>query len=159
MVSFMDILPDESKRNLSSVINLGDVLATELYPEEGVTPKGENQESRYKYFVVVGKTKDDNLIGFVLINSKINCKLRQELKDLHYPLPQSKYNFLDYNSHVYCGEIKEIEAKKLVSRSRFSGVGRIHDDDLELIKEAVMSSPIISKKKLKRYGLTSKDIA
>ncbi|OFO52344.1 hypothetical protein HMPREF3027_06730 [Porphyromonas sp. HMSC077F02] len=159
MASFMDILSSESKQQFSSIINIGDILAAELTPKEGVTPKEENQESRYKYFVVVGKTEDGSAIGFLLINSKINSKLSQELKGLHYPLQKSKYDFLAYDSHVYCGEIKKIDVVNLVSKKNFKSFGRIEEEDLELIKKAVISSPIVSKKELIRYGLVLQDAA
>ena len=72
MTTLGELLSDNSKQNLLSTIQRGDVIRMEMTPKEGVKPKNEGDESRNKYFIVLGKTDDGKLIGFVLINTNIN---------------------------------------------------------------------------------------
>ena len=43
-----------------------------LTPKEGIIPKNKGDNDRDKYFIIVGKTANNALIGFVVINSNIN---------------------------------------------------------------------------------------
>ena len=63
-----DIISNNSKQNLLSNIQRGDVIRINMTLEEGVKPKNNGEESRNKYFIVLGKTEDGKFIGFVLIN-------------------------------------------------------------------------------------------
>ena len=121
--------------------------------EEGVKPKNNGEESRNKYFIVLGKTEDGKFIGFVLINSNINPHLSSELKDLHYPLHFSKYSFLEKNRFVDCGQLKEITLENFSDRYKCQSFGKIDEEDLQHITQAVISSPIETPKHLKKIGL------
>ena len=153
MATLGDLLSSDSKLNLLSTIQRGDVIRMEMTPEEGVKPKNEGDESRNKYFIVLGKTEDGNLIGFVLINTNINQNLSFALKKLHYPLAVSKYPFLQKNRFVDCAQLKEITLENFTSRYKYQSFGRIDDDDLTYITEDVASSQLATTKHLKRFGL------
>jgi len=153
MSTLEDLLSDKSKQLLLSVVEKGDVIRMELTPEEGVIPKNEGDESRNKYFVVLAKTEDGKLIGFVLINSKINSNLSLPLQELHYPLSASKYPFLQKNRFVDCAELKEISIDVFSKRYKCTSFGKIDEEDLDLIIEAVISSPRETIKHLKKFGL------
>ncbi len=85
--------------------------------------------------------EDKKVIGFVVINSCINQNLSIQLKQLHYPLRVAKYSFLDHDSYVCCGELKEITINHFSERTCQS-CGTIDKEDLEYITEAVITSPI-----------------
>lgn len=148
-----DIIFNNSKQNLLSNIQRGDVIRINMTLEEGVKPKNNGEESRNKYFIVLGKTEDGKFIGFVLINSNINPHLSSELKDLHYPLHFSKYSFLEKNRFVDCGQLKEITLENFSDRYKCQSFGKIDEEDLEYIIQAVISSPKETRKHLRKFGL------
>lgn len=154
MAALGELLSGTSRQSLLSVIQRGDVIRMELTPEEGVKPKNEGDESRNKYFIVLGKTADGQLIGFVLINTNINQNLSLPLKNLHYPLSAARYPFLGKTRYVDCAQLKEIALDKFSDRYRCQSFGKIDDEDLLHISEAVKSSPLETKKHLRRFGLS-----
>lgn len=155
MTTIGDLLTVAQKGNLiEKSLEIGDVYRMKLTKEEGVIPKGPEDDSRNKYFIIIGKDNKGNVIGFVLINSSINPDLPQIIKDLHYPIKSTKYSFLKKNSFVNCAELKTIEKEKfssLFDSSKSKGV--IEQDDIDCIIGALQSSPLIKPKQLKRFGL------
>ena len=155
MGSLGDLLKasDKSSLILNSICE-GEVYLMTLTKEEGVKPKDPSDDSRNKYFIVIGKDKSGIAICAVLINTKINQNISQPLQNLHYPLKAATYEFLKQNRFAYCGQIKIISKEAFSTQFR-KPVGAIYESDLNLIKEAVTSSPITPKKDLKRFGLIS----
>ena len=153
--SIADILSNKEKSHLVLPnINKGDVFKMRLTPKEGIIPKNKGDNDRDKYFIIVGKTANNALIGFVVINSYINTNISKELQDLHYPINVSDYPFLKKNSFVCCAELKEITADNFIDR--YEGerrCGKLTNEDLELIIGALKSSPLVTPKQLKRFGL------
>ena len=125
-----------------------------LTPQEGVTPKHKEDTDRDKYFIVIGKTNDGSLIGFVLINTSINSGLKQELQDLHYPISVSEYPFLGKNRFICCSELKEITEKNFIERYDTNGrFGTLKKDDMKFVIGALKTSPLVTPKQLKKFGL------
>lgn len=153
MVSFKELLSAKAAAALVSLVDCGDIVRLKLTEAEGVTPKNDGDTDRNKYFVVLGKTSDGKAIGFVLINSHINKNLSEEVKLLHYPISKSKYPFLDHDSFIFCGQLKEISLAAFADRYKSQTFGKLSDDDLELVVQAVVSSPSESKKHLRKFGL------
>jgi len=152
MASLGDLLSQSSKQSLFYTIQPGGIFRMKLTTEEGIIPKEKDDDYRIKYFIVIGKTKDKKVIGFVVINSCINQNLSIQLQQLHYPLRVAKYSFLDHDSYVCCGELKEITISHFSERTCQS-CGTIDKEDLEYITEAVITSPIETKKHLRKFGL------
>ena len=153
MASLKELLSQKSKASLMQVIDRGDVIRLRLTEQEGVTPKNPGDEARNKYFLVLGKTADGHLMGLVLINTHINDNLSSRLKSLHYPISPSKYPFLGTTRFVFCGELKEISVDVFADRYKCESFGKIADDDMELIVEAVVQSGNVPPKQLKKFGL------
>lgn len=155
MASIGEMLTPEKKGDIiEKSLRIGDVYRMKLTQEEGISPKNKDDNSRNKFFIVIGKDNDGNAIGFVVINSNINPNLQQVIKDLYYPISASKYSFLSKDSFVNCANLKEIEKNKFSTKFDSSkNKGCICEDDLDLIIEAVRSSPLIPPKTLKRFGL------
>lgn len=66
--SIADILSNKEKSQLVLPnINKGDVFKMRLTPKEGIIPKNKGDNDRDKYFIVVGQTANNALIGFVVI--------------------------------------------------------------------------------------------
>lgn len=153
MVSLKDMLAEESAKRLLAGVGRGDIIRMRLTEQEGITPKEKGANDRHKYFVVLGKTEDGCLIGFVVINSSINKNLSPILKRLHYPMQKAKYPFLKHDSFVYCGELKEITFDNFYLRYDCETFGRLDEEDLRLVVDAVKTSPAESPKHLKKFGL------
>lgn len=65
--SIADILSNKEKSQLVLPnINKGDVFKMRLTPKEGIIPKNKGDNDRDKYFIVVGQTANNALIGFVV---------------------------------------------------------------------------------------------
>ncbi len=157
MVNFKDLLggSDRLGKLLLEAVEEGDVYRLHLSTDEGIIPKNAGDEGRKKYFVVVGKDKEGNAIGFVLINSEINEHLPESRRKLHYLLKAVDYDFLDeQDRYVDCSDFKRI------SKERFSELfsadkmkGKINENDLMEIRKAICSYENVSMKLLKRFGL------
>ena len=153
MAKFADVLSDKSKHILFSTIERGDVIRMKLTPEEGIKPKNEGDDSRNKYFIVLGKTSDGALIGFVVINSHINENLSVPLQRQHRPISVSKYPFLKQDRFVDCSRLKEISLGNFADRYNCQSFGKIDEDDLRMITDALKSSTVETPNKLRRFGL------
>lgn len=154
MAKLAELLTNSSKQSLFSTIESGDVIRMKLTPLEGVTPKNEGEDSRYKYFIVLGKTSDGAYIGFVLINSQINKNLSVPLQKLHFPLHASKYSFLQQDRFVDCSSLKVITLENFIDRYNCQSFGKINGEDLKLILETLKSSPIETRKHLRKFGIS-----
>ena len=141
--------PESSSRLMSSNWNPGDVYGLRLNEENGITPHGDDID-RYKYFIILGQDKVGNIYGGVVINSKINSNLRYELKLLHYPLDPRNYPFLRKNSFVNCVSLIVVKPEILAKGDL---LGHILDEDLNLIKDTVVTSGLIPLVRLRQFGL------
>ena len=108
-----------------------------------ITPKGED-EYRDKFVIILGKDKDC-YFGVLIINTKLGYPESE-----HYPIKGENYKFLSYTSYVNCSQIKHIDAKTMLSGDKKDTV---NNTDLELIRECVKNSKLITPKDKKRYGL------
>lgn len=155
MPSLSNIIPGSSLNGLvASQLTEGSVYRMRLTEEEGVRGKNPGDNGRNKYFIVLGVTDDGDVIGVVLINSHVNDNLPSTIKDLHYPISPHTYSFLSNNSFVDCSRIKELKMDKFTSKFNIdSKKGEITEEDMGLIKDAVRSSSLVTKKELRKYGL------
>ncbi len=140
-----NVLHDLTKRTVS----VGDVFLVELDSNDGITPK-DGAASRHKYFVVLGFDGEGNAYGGVIINSRINQRMDQVVKDYHMPIKCSKYPFLRYDSFVDCLTLKTAPVAKLAAGNY---TGRIDEDDIELIIGTLKDSPREKAARLKRFGI------
>lgn len=127
----------------------GNVYGLPLNEENGITPHSD-EIARYKYFIILGKDQNGNLFGGVVINSNINPNQSPSLRLLHYPISYEKYPFLKKNSYVNCVSLIMVKLD-LIKNSKL--LGQIEDEDLSLIKEAVVTSGVIPIIRLKQFGL------
>ncbi len=155
MVNIGEILGAKAKNIVLDSVEEGDVYRFRLTPEEGVVPKNKGDIERNKYFIVIGKDSQGNAFGFVLINSEVNPYLPKCRRDLHKVLKASKYEFLEnQDRYVDCSDFKKISKERFVEVFSADKLkGKLDDDDLLQIKEAICSYENVSVKMLKRFGL------
>lgn len=150
MTIFRDLLGDTADKLTQNSINIGDVHLLSLDQNNGITPKS-GDITRNKFFIVLGFDNDGNVIGGLVINSKINYKLPPSVTDYQLPVSVEQFPFLEHNSFINCSKI--IVAK----RSKFNKTtyrGEISDTEMmELIINTVKESPTVNKMQLKEFGI------
>lgn len=150
MTIFRDLLGDSADKLTQNSINIGDVHLLNLDQNNGITPKNGNT-TRNKFFIVLGFDNEGNVIGGLVINSKINYKLPPSVTDYQLPVSVEQLPFLEHNSFINCSKI--IVAK----RSKFNKTtyrGEISDTEMmELIINTVKESPTVNKMQLKEFGI------
>lgn len=150
MTSFGDLLGDLADELTQNSINIGDVHLLNLDQNNGITPKS-GDTTRNKFFIVLGFDNEGNVIGGLVINSKINYKLPPSVTDYQLPVSVEQFPFLEHNSFINCSKI--IVAK----RSKFNKTtyrGEISDTEMmELIINTVKESPTVNKMQLKEFGI------
>ncbi len=149
MTKIGDILGDFADEIARDTIKIGDVHLLVLDRNNGITPK-DGEKTRNKFFVVLGFDKDGNVIGGVVINSKINNKLPNAITDYQLPITVKQCPFLDHNSYVNCSRLMVAE------RTKFNGKtyrGEMSDELMELIIGTVKESPTMNKRMLADFGI------
>ena len=150
MTNFGDLLGDMADELTQNSINIGDVHLLNLDQNNGITPKS-GDTTRNKFFIVLGFDNDGNVIGGLVINSKINYKLPPSVTDYQLPVSVEQFPFLEHNSFINCSKI--IVAK----RSKFNKTtyrGEISDTEMmKLIINTVKESPTVNKMQLKEFGI------
>lgn len=150
MTNFGDLLGDLADELTQNSINIGDVHLLNLDQNNGITPKS-GDTTRNKFFIVLGFDNKGNVIGGLVINSKINYKLPPSVTDYQLPISVEQFPFLEHNSFINCSKI--IVAK----RSKFNKTtyrGEISDTEMmELIINTVKESPTVNKMQLKEFGI------
>lgn len=146
----MIYIPDDTLERLTAkTASIGDVFVVNMDQSNGIIPKGMDS-SRNKFFVVLGFDDDGNIYGGVIVNSRINPNLPQRIADFHMPIKCKKYSFLKYDSFVDCLMLKTASLEKL-AKSKL--VGKIEEEDIDLIIGTVVNSPKEKRIRLKRFGL------
>lgn len=150
MTNFGDLLGDLADELTQNSINIGDVHLLNLDQNNGITPKS-GDTTRNKFFIVLGFDNEGNVVGGLVINSKINYKLPPSVTDYQLPVSVQQFPFLEHNSFINCSKI--IVAK----RSKFNKTtyrGEISDTEMmELIINTVKESPTVNKMQLKEFGI------
>lgn len=93
MTKIGDLLEKQADTLVQHNINIGDVHLLVLDRSNGITPK-DGEETRNKYFVVLGFDKEGNVIGGLVINSNINHKLPSTITDYQLPGYDHTMSFL-----------------------------------------------------------------
>lgn len=126
MTNIGDLLGDAANELLQSNINIGDVHLLNLDRTNGITPKNGDATCN-KFFIVLGFDNEGNVIGGLVINSKINYNLPSTVTDYQLPITVKQCSFLQHNSFVNCSKI--IVAKR-TKFSKESYRGEISDPDM-----------------------------
>jgi hypothetical protein len=150
MSKFKDFLSPSAVEKLTvSTIEVGNVFRVNMNEADGIKPKP-GDDSRNKYFVVLGFDTGGNAYGGVIFNTNINPNLAPDIKDWHMPVNHIKYNFLKHKCFIDCSRLKTANPDKLRNGQY---LGNIDAEDLPLIIGAVKSSPMESKAHLALFGL------
>ncbi len=150
MTKLSDILDENSVKAIAKEsIKIGNVYRIKMDEKNGIKPKA-GDSSRNKYFIVLGFDSEGNAYGGVIINSNINQKIPQSMKDCHIPVKCSKYGFLDHDSFVDCSKLKTARIEKF-GKWQFLGIFSL--EDVQLITATIKESPNETKEHLALFGL------
>ena len=140
-----DILEDVGDKLAQNNIKVGNVDQ-----QSGITPKN-GDLTRDKFFIVLGFDNEGNVIGGLVINSKINYNLPSSVTDYQLPIKVEQCPFLKYNSFVNCSKIIVANKAKFTKNTYR---GEISDPEfIDLLINTVKESPTVNTKLLKRFGL------
>ena len=150
MSSLGDLLSSDQISKLSAgAVEIGNVYGMHMDEEDGITPHA-GEESRYKYFIVLGKDNEGKYFGGVVINSNVNQNINPVLQRLHMPIRKVKYSFLKKDSFVNCSNFMTARLEKFLN---WDLLGKIDNDDVTIITETIKESPLVRKVTLKNFGL------
>ena len=139
----MEIPENALNRLARGTVKPGEVYRMKLTREEGITPKNPGDESRNKYFIVMGTKSDGSIIGVTVINSEVNRNIPKLLQKYHYPISADKYPFLEKDRYVCCNRMLPIKTEKFFSSTNKTFVGTIDEVDLEIIRAIMADSGLI----------------
>ncbi len=150
MTKLFDLLNNDSIKSITQKsIEIGNVYRIQMDKSNGITPKP-GDTSRNKFFVVLGFDEEGNIYGGVIINSNINQRVPDSVKDWQMPIKQSKYKFLDYDSFVDCSKLKCTSIDKF---GKWQFIGTILQEDIDLIIGTIKESPNETPEHLALFGL------
>lgn len=150
MTKLFDLLNNDSIKSITQKsIEIGNVYRIQMDKSNGIIPKP-GDTSRNKFFVVLGFDEEGNIYGGVIINSNINQRVPDSVKDWQMPIKQSKYKFLDYDSFVDCSKLKCTSIDKF---GKWQFIGTILQKDIELIIGTIKESPNETPEHLALFGL------
>lgn len=111
MGNIADALGAKAKEIARSFLNVGDVHLLKLGKQNSITPKN-GQETKDKLFVILGFDAQGDIIGGVVVNSKINYNLPDTITDYQMPIKMSECSFLRYDSFVNCSKLIQASRDK-----------------------------------------------
>lgn len=132
-----------------SEIKIGDVFRITMNKANGITPKPVDN-SRDKFFVVLGFDENGNVYGGVIFNSYININLPPFIQAMQHLVKGGDYEFLSHDSYIDCSSIKTVKKAKLL---KSNSLGRLRMDDVSKVCEKIRSNTRISKIELRKFGL------
>lgn len=135
-----------------SCLSVGCVHLLTLNRESGITPK-DGYDTRNKLFVVIGASRNGDVYGGVVFNSRVNLRLPEYVRRYQIPIPCAKYpEFLSHNSFIDCSSVMKVKAAQL---SEYTLRGRLLDEDLDLVVGAISEKANINIKEdsLLQFGL------
>lgn len=105
---------------------------------------------KYKFFVVVGEDSK-NYVGYFFINSNINqfVSRNKEMSDMQMPLKPENYPFLKYVSFIGGHQLAFLKKSELIeelSSGKTQIKGHVNDDDIQILLDAALESPLFSAK-------------
>lgn len=136
-----------------SDLNVGDIVYQCMDRKDGLVLKGE-YNTRYKYFVIVGKKSNCDSIGLCLINSDLDFyKSNPARQKFQYTIKKDDYpHILEKDSRLDCAELIEMKAKKSIA-VKAEVVGHLTHEDEKKVIPLVANCEFIQKRLRKVYRI------
>jgi len=125
---------------------IGNIYKIPMYEKDGITPKG-NYDHRNKFIIIVGKDTNNNCLGVVVVNSKINHLWTEY--DFQHELKCEKYKgIFEVNCYVNCASLRPVSPSRLNDTK-----GAIDQWDYDAIVKKIRNHPKIKNHTLKKFNL------
>lgn len=112
---------------------------------------------KIKRFVVVGESDDKLTLVSVFFNTtpneKVNWSLDLKAQQIEF-MPDGR-DYLSHKCHVDCSKLRPIpldELEQAIENRPEIVIGRLSDEDLNLVRTQIVNSTTIKGKLKKRYG-------
>ena len=144
---------EESTVKAPSDMSIGDIVYLEMDENDGLTLHN-GYFTRRKYVVIIGKNEKGNLVGSLIVNSKITpFKRSAVMQQYQYMLRQSDYpQILNYDSWLDCTELFELDSSKIVAVEG-ELKGRLTETDLANAMNLVKRCGFINRQAKEKFGL------
>lgn len=118
----------------------------EMYAKDGEI------DDAHKYYIFLGLSSSGDKSAGVVINSRINQGLRQDIQRLHMPLRRDLEgcDFLAHDSFVDCSTLGIVNTNKLLACKKRH---KLNEDTLRLIVGTVITSDLVRPVQLREFGL------
>lgn len=141
----------EALKGLS--IQPGSVYFMRFYPSDGVRPKNPGDKYRDKYFVILGRDDEGNLVALSLINTEINGSLFNRIGPYQHLLYSSDYSFLKgKDRYVDCYQFKDVSVLRIVQYGEY--IGTLSEEDMKAVLGLVAASPTAIPARLRQFSIT-----
>ena len=112
---------------------------------------------KVKRFIVIGESTDSLTLASVYINTELNMKVNYnlDLQCQHIEFTADGRDYLDHTSFVDCSKLKIIERAELcaiIQNRPAVVIGKLGQQDFEIVRRQVACSTTIKGKIKKRYG-------
>ncbi len=150
MSPLSDFFPDDLQfSRFKEKIEIGSVI--KHLAEDTEPPK-------HKRMIVIGKSSDGLTIATIYFNSDLNTNFfrSKRMQDLQIPFEQQGREYLEWDSYLDCSKLHVKQLDKLKAEfydSELESLGKVSQEDLDLIKGKLISAATISLKQKKEYGL------
>lgn len=125
-----------------------------------ILDKPQNVVNHYFPYTKPPKPKRVILLGHDKVTGKIGCLLintKPSRNDKHVALNSQNREYLDYDSHVDCTELFELNYEDLLKamlENTSKQIGEVSEDDFQKIKIAINSYGLIKQELLEKYNLS-----
>lgn len=153
-----ETIQEEQRVSSRSDLRIGDIVYQCMDRNDGLTLKGD-YNTRYKYFVIVGKKSNGDSIGLCLINSDLDFyKNNPARQKFQYTMKKDNYpGILKKDSRLDCAELFEMKARKSIA-VKAEIVGHLTPQDEKIIIPLVAGCEFIQKRLRKVYGIGMEQI-
>nr|MBZ1362377.1 hypothetical protein [Dyadobacter fermentans] len=112
---------------------------------------------KVKRFIIVGESADSLTLASVYINTELNMTVNYnlDLRCQHLEFPADGRDYLDHTSFVDCSKLKIIERAELcaiIQNRPTIVIGKLDQQDFEMVRRQITCSTTIKGKIKKRYG-------
>lgn len=140
---------DQRKESAERNVKVGSVIKAFV---KNTTPPKE------KRFIIIAENDDGRFLAVVFINSNINTNVHRtnQLLSLQYQILCGDNEFLERDSYIDCSDIFDYDRSQVIEWVTLNPpckLGEVESSNLEQILQLVKSSPKISRKTLRQYGL------
>lgn len=147
-MNLSDYFPDSFNATPTYILEVGSVLR--MMVKETDPPK-------IKRFIIVGESGDHITLAATYINTELNLNVNWnlDLRSQHIKFEAEGRGYLEHDSYIDCSKLifwTLGELQEIVKNRPSVLIGKVNDDDFDLIRNQIIHSPTIKGKIKNKYG-------